>query len=129
MITIGKASELSGVVIETIRYYEREGIVSQPDRSASGRRIYTKVEVDNLRFIRRCRDMGLPVSQAKSLLTLTEQHEISCKSAKDIASHHLKEIKSKISELQRVESALKKLIAKCESEPDKCPILDELLSD
>ncbi len=58
MFAIGKASELSGVNIETIRYYEREGIVAKPDRSAAGRRLYTRDGIAKLRFVKRCRDLG-----------------------------------------------------------------------
>lgn len=58
MFTIGKASEQSGVNIETIRYYEREGIVPKPGRSAGGRRLYSSDEIAKLRFVRRCRDLG-----------------------------------------------------------------------
>ena len=68
MFTIGKASEQSGVNIETIRYYEREGIVPKPGRSAGGRRLYSSDEIAKLRFVRRCRDLGFPISNIQTFL-------------------------------------------------------------
>ena len=73
MFTIGKASEQSGVNIETIRYYEREGIVPKPGRSAGGRRLYSSDEIAKLRFVRRCRDLGFPISNIQTFLSLTPQ--------------------------------------------------------
>ena len=65
MATIGEASRRSGINIETIRYYEREGVVPRPGRSASGRRVYTDDEVAVLAFVKRCRDMGFPLSACR----------------------------------------------------------------
>ncbi|MGB7242767.1 MAG: MerR family transcriptional regulator, partial [Sulfitobacter sp.] len=72
MFTIGKASEQSGVNVETIRYYEREGIVPKPGRSAGGRRLYSNDEIAKLRFVRRCRDLGFPIAIIQTFLSLTD---------------------------------------------------------
>lgn len=129
MFSIGKASELSGVLIETIRYYEREGIVPKPDRTAFGRRTYEKADIDRLRFIRRCRELGLPISEARSLLGLAGDREHNCQSAQDIASHHLKDVRGKIAELKRMEMALQRMVSSCSNGGTDCPILHELLAD
>ncbi|MEP1091059.1 MAG: helix-turn-helix domain-containing protein [Rhizobiaceae bacterium] len=129
MYSIGKASELSGVPIETIRYYERDGIVPQPDRTASGRRSYEKADVDRLRFIRRCRGLGLPTSEARSLLGLAGDQEHSCQSARQIASRHLDDVRNKIAELRRMEDALEGLIRSCDQQKGPCPLLNDLLTD
>ncbi len=70
MVAIGEASRLSGVSIETIRYYEREGIISKAGRTASGRRTYSKAEISELRFIKRCRDLGFSIHDAVALRRL-----------------------------------------------------------
>ena len=129
MYSIGKASELSGVLIETIRYYEREEIVPKPDRTTSGRRSYEKADIDRLRFIRRCRELGLPIAEAKCLLGLADDQEPNCQNARQIASHHLEDIRNKIGELRRMEDALQGLIQSCDRQDGSCPLLKELLTD
>lgn len=128
MFPIGRASELSGVLIETIRYYEREGIVPKPDRTASGRRVYSSSDIGRLRFIKRCRDLGFSMAEARSLLGLTEDSDFNCANAREIAVHHLAGIRAKISELDRMELALNHLIEQCDRNDRNCPLLDELLS-
>lgn len=129
MYSIGKASELSGVLIETIRYYEREGIVPKPGRTASGRRSYEKADIDRLRFIRRCRGLGLPISEARSLLGLAGDQEHNCQSARQIASQHLDDVRNKIIELQRIEDALVGFVHLCDRQDGPCPLLKDLLTD
>ena len=73
MLPIGDAARQSGVTIETIRYYEREGVVPPPDRSASGRRLYDAAGIARLRFIKRCRDLGFSLSVTKTLLDTNGQ--------------------------------------------------------
>lgn len=129
MYPIGQAAERSGVTIETIRYYEREGIVPKPDRTASGRRTYTESDIARLRFVKRCRDLGFPVSSAKSLLGLTDGSQTSCTTAQSIATSHLVDVKGKMSDLKRMESALVEMIDLCGIGDEPCPILEHLLSD
>lgn len=128
MFPIGRASELSGVLIETIRYYEREGIVPKPDRTSSGRRVYSESDIARLRFIKRCRDLGFSIAESRSLLGLTEQSHLNCTHAREIAARHLTDIRTKIVELDRMESALNHLIKRCDQNDRDCPLLDELLS-
>ena len=127
--TIGHAASKSGVNIETIRYYEREGIVPKPDRTSAGRRSYSDEDIARLRFIRRCRDLGFPIPDAKSLLGLTDGSQSNCATAGSIAENHLKEVKLKIEALRRMEAALTDMTKKCGANNQKCPVLDELLSD
>ena len=127
--TIGHAARKSGVGIETIRYYEREGIVPKPDRTSAGRRSYRDEDIARLRFIRRCRDLGFTIPNAKSLLGLTDGSQSNCTTAGSIAENHLKEVKLKIEVLRRMEGALTDMTKKCSAKNQKCPVLDELLSD
>ncbi|MDA4848897.1 MerR family transcriptional regulator [Hoeflea poritis] len=129
MISIGQAAERSGVTIETIRYYEREGIVPKPDRTASGRRTYSERGVARLRFVKRCRELGFPIPGAKSLLGLTDGSQKNCATAQTIASKHLKDVQDKMVDLKSMESALIEMIRLCDGNDDECPILNHLLSE
>ena len=128
MYSIGVAAERSGVMIETIRYYEREGIVPRPDRSPAGRRVYTDDGIARLRFVKRCRDLDFPIPEARSLLGLTDGSQASCSSAHSIAKEHLQLVQGKIADLKRMETALEDLIELCSNDDGVCPILHELLS-
>lgn len=128
MYSIGVAAQRSGVMIETIRYYEREGIVTKPDRTSAGRRVYSDDGIARLRFVKRCRDLGFPMSEAKSLLSLTDGSQASCSSACAIADDHLRLVRDKIADLKRMEAALGELIEQCSDADGACPILEELLS-
>ena len=129
MFTIGKASEQSGVNIETIRYYEREGVIPKPGRSAGGRRLYSSDEIANLRFVRRCRDLGFPISIIQTFLSLTEQSDRSCGEVKEMAQNHLGEITAKIENLVRLREALLSLSKNCDDGTAACPMLDALMKD
>ncbi|MEO1025732.1 MAG: helix-turn-helix domain-containing protein [Pseudomonadota bacterium] len=129
MFTIGRASEQSGVNIETIRYYEREGVVPKPGRSAGGRRLYSSDEIAKLRFVRRCRDLGFPISIIKTFLSLTTQNDRSCGEVKAMAENHLSEITAKIENLVRLQDALLSLSKNCDDGTAACPMLDALMKD
>ena len=129
MFTIGRASEQSGVNIETIRYYEREGVVPKPGRSAGGRRLYSSDEIAKLRFVRRCRDLGFPISIIQTFLSLTTQNDRSCGEVKAMAENHLSEITAKIENLVRLQDALLSLSKNCDDGSAACPMLDALMKD
>jgi len=129
MFPIGQAAQRSGVTIETIRYYEREGIVPKPDRTASGRRAYSEGDIARLRFVKKCRNLGFPISGARSLLGLTDGSETSCATAQTIASKHLADVQHKMAELKRMEKALVEMIRLCDGNDGHCPILGHLLSE
>ena len=129
MFTIGKASEQSGVNIETIRYYEREGVVPKPGRSAGGRRLYSADEIAKLRFVRRCRDLGFPISIIQTFLSLTMQSDRSCGEVKAMAENHLSEITAKIENLTCLREALLSLSKNCDDGTAACPMLDALMKD
>ena len=128
MHAIGEASRRSGVPIETIRYYEREGIIAKAERTASGRRVYTEAAVAELRFIRRCRDLGFPLPIACKLYALSSEETADCGEVRAFGMSQLAEVNSKISELQELASALEELTANCAEGSTKCPMLDRLRS-
>lgn len=128
MHSIGAASSQSGVNIETIRYYEREGVVPKADRSASGRRLYTDKEIVRLRFVKRCRELGFPILEIKSLLGLSAGETTSCILARSIANQQLISVREKVADLRRMEGALVDLIALCADERSDCPMLGDLFA-
>lgn len=129
MISIGKASDISGVNIETIRYYEREGVVECPGRTASGRRVYSKGEVASLRFVKRCRDLGFSLADIRILLRLGGEGNGSCAEVKQISSGQIRLVQSKITALQKLEIALTELTANCKGSDKHCPMFDVLMGD
>lgn len=123
MFAIGEASRKSGVGIEAIRYYEREGIIPTPERAANNRRLYSQTDVGRLIFLKRCRDLGFPLADAKALLDLSEEHGADCATALHIAASHKASIRKKISDLKRLERALDEVTANCSSGSLHCPML------
>jgi MerR family mercuric resistance operon transcriptional regulator len=129
MLAIGEAARRSGVDIETIRFYERKGIVTPPPRASNGRRLYSEQAVARLAFIRRCRDLGFPLADVRELLALSQDSEANCAAVRNLAARHLKDVRSKIAELQRLEAALDELTANCAAGSLRCPLLDRLRSE
>ena len=127
MVAIGEASRLSGVSIETIRYYEREGIIAKAGRTSSGRRTYSDAEVSELCFIKRCRDLGFSIRDAVALRGLAGEPEGACETVERLGRKHLLEVQAKISELRHLESALAELVSNCEKGQPDCPMLDALM--
>lgn len=126
MIAIGEAARQSGVGIETIRYYEREGIVPRPARAANNRRLYSAQDVGRLRFLKRCRDLGFSLGDAKALLDLSEGGAADCAEVSALAQRHMESVRRKIAELQRLEAALSELTANCAEGSVDCPMLGRL---
>jgi len=126
---IGKASELSGVGIETIRYYERESITPKPDRTAAGRRVYDSETIARLRFVKRCRELGFSIADIKELLNLSHSKDGTCEEAGAIGANNLELVRNKVSDLKRMEGALKELVSSCRKGRKECPMLQELFAD
>ena len=126
MIAIGEASRLSGVSIETIRYYEREGIISKAGRTATGRRSYTDAEISELRFIKRCRELGFSIHDAVALRHLADAPSDACETVEQLGRKHLLNVQVKLAELRQLESALTELVANCANGQSDCPMLDAL---
>ena len=95
-LPIGELSKRSGVNIETIRYYERVKLLSPPPRTASGRRVYDLTDLRILVFIRRSRELGFSLDEIRALLRLGGPEKASCREVREIAAHHLEDIRSKL---------------------------------
>jgi len=125
--TIGKLSQLTGVNIETIRYYEKIKVLPAPSRTESGRRVYGPTERRILAFVRRSRELGFSLDEVRALLRLRRPESASCREVRDIAAHHLDDIRAKISDLRKLERLLAKTVAQCTGTTSPvCPILDIL---
>jgi MerR family transcriptional regulator, mercuric resistance operon regulatory protein len=126
-LPIGKLSRLTGVNIETIRYYERVGMLPPPRRTASGRRIYGAAEARTLAFIRRARELGFALAEIRALLALGAPGNASCAEVREIAAHHLARIRAKIADLEKLEGLLAGTVAKCSGRRvPECPVIDVL---
>ena len=113
-LRIGALSRHTGVHVETIRYYERSGLLPRPARTAAGYRTYRAADAERLRFIRRTRSLGFSLEAVRRLLGLADQKSRSCRSAHALASVQLDEIRAKIADLRRMEKVLASLVADCE---------------
>ncbi len=110
---ISEAAASSGCHLETIRYYERVGLMPKPRRTASGYRAYRDEEVDRLRFITRSRDLGFSLDEIRSLLRLEHDRSLSCDEIDAIARNHLADIRGKVRELNRIARELDRTIGAC----------------
>lgn len=124
-ITIGRLAKHAGVNIDTVRYYERNGLLPPPLRRASGYREYTTADVDRLLFIRRAKELGFTLAEIGELLSLTAAHDNDMRGVKRKAEERLQQVEFKIKELQRVRRGLKALIGACpgHGELAACPIM------
>ncbi|OKO92154.1 MerR family transcriptional regulator [Bradyrhizobium sp. NAS80.1] len=126
-LTIGQLSELTGVNIETIRYYEKIKVLPPPSRAANGRRVYGPTERRILAFVRRSRELGFSLDEVRTLLRLGGPEKASCREVREISAHHLNDIRAKIADLRKLEHLLARTVARCtgSTAPD-CPVLDIL---
>ena len=126
-LPIGELSKRSGVNIETIRYYERVKMLAPPPRAASGRRVYHSTDLRILVFIRRSRELGFSLDEIRALLRLGGPEKASCREVREIAAHHLEDIRARLVDLKKLERLLAKTVARCSGRtaPD-CPVLEIL---
>jgi MerR family copper efflux transcriptional regulator len=125
-MTIGRLAKQVGVNIDTIRYYERNGLIPEPVRRASGYREYEITDVQRLRFIMRAKELGFTLAEVGELLSLSADRDV--RGVKRRAEQRLDQVEHKIKELQRVRRGLKTLIDACPGHGDleHCPIVAAL---
>jgi len=127
VLTVGEVSRLAGVNRETLRYYEREGIIDMPKRKDSGYRIYTLETVKRIRFIKRAQTLGFSLKEIMELMALrNDAQDAKCRDVKEYAQDKVKTIEKKLADLKQMHSRLLELIAVCDEENslNTCPILD-----
>ena len=127
-LTIGDVAKRADVHVETLRYYERRGLMARPPRSMSNYRLYPEDTVRRLRFIKHAQALGFSLKEIKELLSLRAAPKARCADVRERAEAKIKDIEEKIRSLQAMKKALAKLVAECVGrEPiTDCPILDAL---
>ena len=126
-IQIGELSRRTGCNIETIRYYERIGLLPAPARSAGRYRVYETGDVRRLTFIRRARELGFTLDAVRALLGLSDDGSAACPEVRELAAGHLAEVRAKIADLQAMERVLADAVRRCAAgELPGCPIIDAL---
>lgn len=127
-MTIGKLAKQAGVNVDTVRFYERRGLIDEPFRTQSNYRVYPKEDVVRLRFIKKAKDLGFSLSEIKELLTIRCSPSASKADVKRQVEVKIKDIKQKITDLSRIMNALEHLAAECDGHGpiSDCPILRAL---
>ena len=125
-LTIGQLAQRTGANIETIRYYERIGLL--PVANRKGRyRSYDATDVARLGFVRRSRELGFSIKEVRALLDIAAGGHESCAEARDLAAVHLHDVRSRIADLRRMERALATTVRACDAGDDAgCPLIDAL---
>lgn len=124
----GEVAARAGVNVQTLRYYERRGLLKEPERRPSGYREYPPDAVQLIRFIKRAQDLGFTLSEVEDLLRLRADHESACAEVRSTAEAKIEDIEQKIRHLRAMKRALGELVASCATEGSArhCPILEAL---
>ena len=124
---IGQPSKQTDCKVETIRYYEKIGLIAEPMRSEAGYRIYAENHLKRLVFIRRSRELGFSIAEIRVLLKLVDGGDYTCSDIKAIAMKHTDDIRQKIADLKKLEKTLSRIASQCsgDSRPE-CPIVEAL---
>lgn len=129
VLSRGAMAGATGVHSETIRYYERIGLMPKPDRSGGGHRVYRQSDLERLHFIKRCRELGFRLDEVRALLRLVDGGNYTCGEIREHAAAHLKDIEAKLRDLHRMQHTLERMIASCDDGAvSDCPIVAALLS-
>jgi len=127
-VRIGNLAEATGTPVETIRFYEREGLIPPAQRSDNNYRLYTSAHVDRLAFIRHCRNLDMTLDEIRSLLRLRDAPSQDCGEVNALLDEHIGHVAQRIRELRALEKELKALRASCRTPHaiDECGILNGL---
>ncbi|MBS1939644.1 MAG: heavy metal-responsive transcriptional regulator [Bacteroidetes bacterium] len=128
---IGELARRAAVPIDTVRYYERQGLLPAPPRMASGYRLYVPGDVARLNFIKRAKTLGFTLEEIQGLLSLSGRRDNDMAEMKAAASETLAKVEAKLAELTRMRDGLQVLVASCPGHGalDQCPILNALAGD
>lgn len=127
-LTISRLAEAAGIGVETIRYYQRIGLLSEPAKPASGYRVYAQSDIGRLQFIHRAKELGFTLAEIQELLSLDHT---ACAQTQDIARRKLALIQTKIADLQAMVTVLDALLQSCRANTSHtgCPIIETLSKD
>lgn len=117
----------TGCNLETVRYYEKAGLLPEPPRTAAGYRSYDTAHERRLRFVLRARELGFSLDEIRELLHLVDERDQPCGEASAIAAAHLEDVRAKITDLRRMERVLKDVVAQCAGGArSECPLIEAL---
>ncbi len=126
----GKLAQSTGCNLETIRYYEKIALMHEPDRTESGHRVYSLDDQRRLKFILRSRELGFSIEQLRGLLNLVESDDYTCGEVLDVTTQRIADIKSKISDLKKLERTLSDMSSRCAGgEVPDCPVINSLFDE
>jgi len=127
-LTIGEVAKRAGVHVETLRYYERRGLLREPPRTPSNYRVYPPDTVRRVRFIKRAQELGFSLKEINELLSLRATPKARCKDVRQRAETKLDDIEQKMRDLRRMKKALSGLVAQCSGKGPitACPILEAI---
>lgn len=130
-LLIGQVAERAGVNVQTLRYYERIGLLQDPRRSMSGYRLYPPETVRIIRFIKRAQDLGFSLEEIEHLLELRDDRISSCEEVQDLAEAKMRDVDRRIRDLSALRGALETLVRSCQrgDERRECPILEAIEDD
>jgi DNA-binding transcriptional MerR regulator len=134
MARIGQVARETGVSIDTIRFYEKQGLLKQSARTEGGFRVFGPDEVKTLKFVRKAQELGFSLGEIRELLILQADHIPACSHVRELLGHKLTGVQQKIQELRTLERGLKVALRKCESDlkttgprqEKRCPVLEEI---
>jgi MerR family mercuric resistance operon transcriptional regulator len=128
-LTVGALSRQTGVNIETVRYYERIGLLPRPLRGGGGYRLYGLDDVKRLSFVRRARDLGFTLDEVRALLGLAGNRARSCRKVHALAVAHLDDVQAKMADLRKLERVLREMVSRCaEGTLPDCPLIEALFT-
>lgn len=120
----------TGSNLETVRYYEKVGLLPEPPRTAAGYRSYDIMHERRLRFVLRARELGFSLEEIRGLLRLVDERDQPCAEARDVAAVHLADVRAKIADLKRMERVLKDVVAQCgDGTLPECPLIETLFGE
>jgi MerR family mercuric resistance operon transcriptional regulator len=126
--TIGKLAEYAGVNVETIRYYQRRGLLDEPAKPLGGYRRYPADAARRVRFVKRAQALGFTLEEVAGLLKLESAH--ACADSRELAAHKLALIEQKVAELSAMQKGLAALVDECDKGRQReCPIIQRLVTD
>ena len=130
-LTIGKVARSAGVSIDTVRYYERQGLIPAPLRKESGYRLYTDETIKRILFIKNAQELGFSLKEISELLALRVESRRSCSEVMGLAKQKIDEVSRKIESLESIKSVLEKLKTQCKAREltSPCPILESFEFD
>ena len=134
-LQIGKVARTTGLSVDTIRFYEKEGLLRKPERSEGGFRLYSSQDIENLQFIHKAQELGFSLAEIRELLLVQDERTEACTHVRDLIQGRLGAVRGKIDALKRLERHLIQALRKCEDAlgdgkagptHEHCPVLEEI---